>query len=109
LLSSAEVRFVWKPNTDAGGVTNNENPGQLAFKDWLMNKGGRCFQEMRGRAASPPNTSRIVGWIKAMPNKGRFIYTALGHETAEWSANGNWLSKMTWAFSICREPHGHCS
>jgi hypothetical protein len=180
--------------TDAGGVTNNENPGQKALKDWLMNKGGRClgihsaadhrgawawydtvlfsgvkysnqgsgqfslyrdtsqaarenpalqnmyhyaadslglaveeakfnteyyhfqdnrthnvgdvrgkpgvtgFQELRGSAASPPNTNQIVGWINALPNKGRFIYTAMGHETAEWTANGDWLTKMTWAY-----------
>lgn len=185
---------VFDNNTDAGGVTNKENAGQMALKDWLTNKGGRIlcihsaadhrgqwawydtvlfsairfsnfgngsftvyrdtskatrenpalrnmyqyaedslglpteelkfntesyhfrdsrsnltsdvrgrpgvtgFQELRGKDAMPVNTNQVISWIKTLPNQGRFIYTALGHEVPEWNANNGWLSKMTWAY-----------
>lgn len=185
---------VFDNNTDAGGVTDKENAGQKALKDWLMNKGGRYlgihsasdhrgqwawydttlydgirfanqsdglftlyrdtskaardnpalrnmfryaqdslglatdsmrfnteyyhfldhknfkitdargkpgvtgFQELRGTYASPPNSNQLVSWVKPLPNGGRFLYSMLGHENAEWTANEGWLAKMTWAY-----------
>src|SRR5689334_3000755 len=35
--------LIFDNNTDAGGVTNTENAGQKALKEWLTNKGGRLL------------------------------------------------------------------
>jgi type 1 glutamine amidotransferase len=186
---------IYDNNTDAGGVSNNENAGQQALKSWLMSQGGKflgfhaasdhrgqwtwydtalfsglqftthgdgafslyrdtsaatkansplqrmyqyaqdslklstqvvqfsteyyhfmdsktkakadargrpgvtSFQELRGNQADPTGTQgQVFGWVKTLPNNGRVLYTSLGHETPEWTANDSWLTKMTWAY-----------
>jgi hypothetical protein len=61
------------------------------------------FHELRGASASN-KVSEGFGWIKQIPNRtdatkpGKFLYTALGHETAEWTANTSWQTKMMYAY-----------
>jgi uncharacterized protein len=55
------------------------------------------FQELRG-APAKGGVRESFGWIKSFPNGGKMMYTALGHETPEWTANDSWLTKATYAY-----------
>ncbi len=61
------------------------------------------FHELRGATAAN-KVSEGFGWVKNITNTadakkpGKFLYTALGHETAEWTANTSWQTKMMYAY-----------
>lgn len=60
--------------------------------------GVTVFQELRGQTAQN-KVSESFGWVKSMPTGGgRIVYTGLGHETAEWTANNSWQTKMLYVY-----------
>jgi len=60
--------------------------------------GVTVFQQLQG-ATAPNKVSESFGWIKT-PSKGngKILYTALGHETPEWTANNSWQTKMLYVY-----------
>lgn len=61
--------------------------------------GVTVFQQLQGSTA-PNGVSQSFGWVKSISNGkgGRVLYTALGHETPEWTANNSWQTKMLWDY-----------
>jgi hypothetical protein len=59
--------------------------------------GVEVFQEIRGSTAQN-GVVESFGWIKNMPKGGKMMYSAMGHETPEWTANDGWLTKAMYAY-----------
>jgi type 1 glutamine amidotransferase len=58
----------------------------------------QIIQELRG-ATAQNGVRQSFTWLKTMPKGGgKMLYSSMGHETAEWTANNAWLTKATWAF-----------
>lgn len=55
------------------------------------------FQELRG-ATAQNGVRQSFSWIKNLKGGGKMMYTAMGHETPEWTANNSWLTKATYAY-----------
>jgi hypothetical protein len=61
--------------------------------------GVTVFQQLQG-ATAQNKVSESFGWVKSVSNGkgGKILYTALGHETPEWTANNSWQTKMLYVY-----------
>jgi hypothetical protein len=59
--------------------------------------GVAVFQELRG-ASAQNGVRQSFSWIKTLKGGGKMMYTSMGHETPEWTANNSWLTKATYAY-----------
>jgi hypothetical protein len=57
----------------------------------------KVIQELRG-ASAQNKVRETFSWVKILPNGGKMLYTGMGHETAEWTANSSWLTKAMYAY-----------
>lgn len=70
----------------------------LHFKADVRGKEGvKVIQEVEG-CHVPGVTRQSHTWVKFFPGGGRVLYTGIGHEAADWTVNGAWLKKATYAY-----------
>jgi hypothetical protein len=96
-----ELHYLRKYFLDSMGIPADSVPIRTAIMhfniDVADSPGVMAIQELRGGSARN-GVRETFTWAKRFPKGGRMLYTALGHEINDWTDNGAWLKKATYAY-----------
>lgn len=88
--SGRALARMWRYAADSLGIPSDSIPLNGEMLHWNRDVAGRpgivVLQELRGYAAQN-GVSESHAWVNFLPGGGRMLFTAMGHEANEWTAN----------------------